>query len=254
MRLKKAASLILAGALAFGPVTFGVAPEGGSGSWDGWHGLHGFDGANDVKPVEIGPMSLNIGMNSAYAARGGARIGGGTRMAPPKAAPKTEARPDAGAKRPNQEYAPSKSAKEYNSTAPSATNSKPSARTAGSGWGGTLRNIGLLAGGMMLGSMLANMFGFGFGSLMADILGLVANVAILAMLFIAVRWAWRKFSGRGKKETRYEDMYRAETYRDVPRKGKIIDIKPPSGENEHYEAAGERRYDARSTADRYRSK
>ena len=37
MRLKKAASLILAGALAFGPVTFGVAPEGGSGSWDGCH-------------------------------------------------------------------------------------------------------------------------------------------------------------------------------------------------------------------------
>ena len=75
------------------------------------------------------------------------------------------------------QYQPSKNPKDLQKNAPAS----PTTNT-GSRWGNTLRNIGLFAGGMFLGSMLASMFGF--GGLFGDILGALAM------------WAWRKFKNR----------------------------------------------------------
>jgi predicted lipid-binding transport protein (Tim44 family) len=211
MKLKKIAVVFLTGAFLFG----GMAAE--------------------VAPI-------------AYAARGGARISV-PKMAPKAApAPSTKAAPSGAAKvGPNQkEYTPSKSAKELSPTAPGA---KAAAKTSGTGWGNALRNVGLFAGGMMLGSMLGHLFGWGMGGLMSDIMGLFMNGLMLGCLFVAARWLWRRFRGSNGGYQQKND-YQAATYRDVPRHP-VTDIKPPA-DGSDYSKAGMRDYEAKSTADRYR--
>ena len=87
------------------------------------------------------------------------------------------------------QYQPSKNPKDLQKNAPAS----PTTNT-GSRWGNTLRNIGLFAGGMFLGSMLASMFGF--GGLFGDILGALANVILFGAVIMLAMWAWRKFKNR----------------------------------------------------------
>ena len=68
----------------------------------------------------------------------------------------------------------------------------------GSRWGSALRNIGLFAGGMFLGSMLSNMFGL--GGFMGDILGLIANVVLIGIVVMIIMAIYRKLFGK-KNET-----------------------------------------------------
>ena len=151
----------------------------------------------------------------AEAAKGGARISPRTSPNTAPAAPAAQSGSQGKAVSGNGEgYAPSKNANQLDKNAPAA-NAKantPNAANAASqaqkssGWGNTLRNIGLLAGGMMLGGLLASMFGMGSGML-ADILGVLANVAIAVVVFMAIRWVWNRFRSR-KEENVYQSAAR----------------------------------------------
>ncbi|WP_051650461.1 hypothetical protein [Selenomonas sp. AB3002] len=101
-----------------------------------------------------------------------------------------------------KDYKPSKDAKSLEKDAP-GTNAaaKSNAAAAGtaaqssSGWGSALRQVGILAGGMFLGHMLASLIGS--GGILGDILGLVANVILFGALIMLLRWAWNRFRGKG---------------------------------------------------------
>ena len=159
------------------------------------------------------------------AAKGGARLAPKAAPSAPKAAPSTQSGSQSKSVSGNGEgYAPSKSANQLDKNAPAAG---AKANTAGaaqksSGWGNTLRNIGLLAGGMMLGGLLASMFGMG-GGMLADILGVLANVAIAVVAFMAIRWAWNRFRSR-KEENAYQSAARPQ--QTAAPQPPITDIRP----------------------------
>lgn len=93
-------------------------------------------------------------------------------------------------------YKPSAPAQSYTEKAP-ATAAKPNTQAAQQQTGNSfLRNAGMFAGGMFLGSMLGNMFGFGNSGMFADIIGMVFNVILLAGIFMAGRFLWNKFRNR----------------------------------------------------------
>ena len=198
----------------------------------------------------------------AEAAKGGARIA--PKSAPaPKAAPSTQSGSQSKSVSGNGAgYAPSKSANQLDKNAPAAgakantPNAASAASTAqkGTGWGNTLRNIGLLAGGMMLGGLLASMFGMGSGFL-ADILGVLANAAIAVAAFMAIRWAWNRFRGR-KEENVYQRAARPQQA--AAPQPPITDIRPQGAPasyaapmNAHTDVAGE---SPRTIADHYRNR
>ena len=176
----------------------------------------------------------------AEAAKGGARIAPKAAPSAPKAAPSTQSGSQSKSVSGNCEgYAPSKSANQLDknapatgakSTAPNAANAASQAQKS-SGWGNTLRNIGLLAGGMMLGGLLASMFGMG-GGMFADILGVLANVAIAVVAFMAIRWAWSRFRGR-KEENTYQSAARPQQAAPQP---PITDIRPQGAPAASYAA------------------
>ena len=163
----------------------------------------------------------------AEAAKGGARIA--PRTSPKPAAPAAQSGSQSKSVSGNGEgYAPSKNANQLDKNAPatgakSGTSNAASAASQaqkGTGWGNTLRNVGLLAGGMMLGGLLASMFGMG-GGMLADILGVLANVAIAVVAFMVLRWAWNRFRSR-KEENVYQNVQRPQAAPQPP----ITDIRP----------------------------
>ena len=173
----------------------------------------------------------------AEAAKGGARIAPKAAPSAPKAAPSTQSGSKSKSVSGNGEgYAPSKSANQLDKNAPAAgakssTSNAASQAQKSSGWGNTLRNIGLLAGGMMLGGLLASMFGLG-GGMFADILGVLANVAIAVIAFMAIRWAWSRFRGR-KEENTYQSAARPQQAASQP---PITDIRPQGAPAASYAA------------------
>ena len=195
----------------------------------------------------------------AEAAKGGARIAPKAAPSAPKASSSTQSGSQSKSVSGNGEgYTPSKSASQLDKNAPAAgakSNASNAASQAqkSSGWGNTLRNVGLLAGGMMLGGLLASMFGMG-GGMLADILGVLANVAIAVVAFMAIRWVWNRFRGR-KEENSYQSAARPQQAAPQP---PITDIRP-QGAPAPYAApmstranvAGE---NPRIVADHYRSR
>ena len=206
----------------------------------------------------------------AYAAKGGAR------MAVPKAAPApapkaAPAAPKAGADTHKSvsgnggSYAPSKSASELPKNAPANNAPKPSTNMAanagtasGSRFGSALRNIGLFAGGMFLGSALAHMLGMGTGGFMADALGFIVNLVLLYAVIRLALWAWRSYkngrgggSGFGGGSQSAEDAYRRgyeEAMREQRGHGNTIDVTPKSHSAESANGG-----EAKDIADRYRN-
>ena len=174
----------------------------------------------------------------AEAAKGGARIAPKAAPSAPKAAPSTQSGSKSKSVSGNGEgYAPSKSANQLDKNAPAAgakssTSNAASQAQKSSGWGNTLRNIGLLAGGMMLGGLLASMFGMG-GGMFADILGVLANVAIAVVAFMAIRWAWSRFRGR-KEENTYQSAARPQQA--AAPQPPITDIRPQGAPAASYAA------------------
>lgn len=164
----------------------------------------------------------------AEAAKGGARI---APKAAPKVAPKASQGQSSSGKSVSgngSSYAPSKNANQLEKNAPVANSKANAANTAntaksGTGWGNTLRNIGLLAGGMMLGGLLASLLG-GMGSgLLADILGVLVNVAIAVVAFMVLRWLWNRFRSRKEEENVYRSAAQPRAAAPQP---PITDIRP----------------------------
>ena len=208
----------------------------------------------------------------ADAAKGGAKLAvpkvSAPKPAPKPAAPATTQKAD----KPNQEYAPSKKASDLKDTAPAAkagtnaTAANAATANTGSRWGSALRNIGLLAGGMMLGGLLANMFGL--GGMFGDILGLLANVAIFFVAFTLIKMVIGYFLNKrrggssnpfggsdpyGRRERPAQQDHQTvssqpfEPIPDIRRDSKgMVNVKPMQQNG----AGGS--YDARETADRYR--
>ena len=191
-------------------------------------------------------------MATVYAAKGGAKFSA-PKAAPKPAAPSAKQDAPKAASPNSKDYAPSKNAKDLDKNAPAA-NSKAAAGTTAAANSGTsrignmMRNIGLLAGGMMLGGLLASMLGM---EGMSEIMGILANVALALVAFMAIRWIWGRIrGGSSNKEEEYRRGYEAAMRQQgsaidvTPRQeSKIVDIKPMAGD-----------YDAKRTADRYRSR
>ena len=207
-------------------------------------------------PVIAPPGVQGLVITQAEAARGGARIAPRRAPAAPKSAPSSQSGKSVSGN--GDTYAPSKSASQLDknapaagtrAAAPSAANTANAARSS-TGWGNALRSVGLLAGGMLLGSMLASMFGLGEGFL-ADLLGVLANAAMLMAAFIALRWLWNRLRGR-----REENVYQSagQPRRAAP-KAPITDIRPPGASaaraSVHAGIAGE---SPRIIADHYRNR
>ena len=227
-------------------------------------------------------FAVSAGAGTADAAKGGGRIST-PKVSAPKAAPKAST-PSASTKKdsPNtKEYAPSKKADQYSESAPAAKSATPNTASnaaaasaqKSTGWGSALRTMGMLAGGMMLGSMLGHLFGFGGAGLFADIMGLVGNLAIIAAVIYLVNMLVRRFMNRkssndaqarveSRPNTSVRDRYvESQPVQDIkPPKTieaePIQDIRPPADHSpiQASSAAGiGRDYDSHAAAERYRS-
>ena len=177
------------------------------------------------------PGAPSAVISQAEAAKGGARIAPKAAPSAPKSAPSASSGNSKSVSGNGNTYAPSKSANQLDKNAPAAGAKAGTSANAGAaatarsntGWGSTLRSISLLAGGMLLGSMLASMLGLGEGFL-ADLLGVLANVAMAMAAFMVLRWLWNRFRAR-KEENVYRNAARPQA---AAPKAPITDIRPPS--------------------------
>lgn len=208
-----------------------------------------------VKILSLLCVGLMLMSSVAFAARGGVRFRpkAPAISSPAKKAPVNSFNKSAN-KKPNQgAYKPSQKAANQTKDAPKSNmaNNTAAAKTANSPspWGGIMRNVGLLAGGMLLGGLLSSLFGMGASGLFADILGLLANVAIFFGIFMLGKFLWNKFRRRKNEENIYQtsrqvNFQNPQNLKHLP-KQPIMDIRPPKDE-ENFS------YDAREMADRYR--
>ena len=241
MKAKKFLAAVLAGTV------FAFAPATGIGS-------------------QIAPSLGLHGPSIVYAAKGGVRIAPSAPKAAPAAPKATSPDTHKSVSGNGGSYAPSKSAKDLEKTAPGAnsanagTNAKAGAAAntqSGSRLGSIMRGVGLLAGGMFLGSMLSHLFGFG-GGMMSDMLGLLMNILLFAVAFMVIRALLRRFLG-GSRSSRndYQQHWQAplQTHAQSQRRPDIIDIQPSESRSTHEHAAGGsvNGSDARSIADKYRN-
>lgn len=152
--------------------------------------------------------------------------------------------------RPNQQYRPSQRAGDIPSAVPRTGRAGgDSVPYQGTRWGNMMRNMGLLAGGMMLGGLLGNLLGFGAGSFMGDFFGLLINGCLI---YFAIRFLLHLFGAlRGKSLSR-ENPYRREAQAaPFP----IPDIRPPQAARSfptRENVGGD--YEPKRTADWYRSR
>jgi predicted lipid-binding transport protein (Tim44 family) len=174
------------------------------------------------------------------------------RMNAPRA-PIPRANTPASNTRPNQQYHPSQRAGDIPSSpraaAPSDRANMNSVPYRGTRWGNMMRNMGLLAGGMMLGGLLGNLFGFGAGSFMSDFFGLLINGFLI---FAAFRFLSRLFGGARGGSTTRTNPYRQDPREENAAPFPIRDIRPP--QRAHAAAANGTDYEPKRTADWYRSK
>lgn len=144
-------------------------------------------------------LALTILFMFAFTTVSFAAIGGSKRSAP---APRPATKQAAPATDTNSGYKPSAPAQSYGDKAPAAA-AKPNTQSAQQqAGGGFLRSAGLFGGGMLLGSMLGGMFGFGESGMFAALMGMVFNVILLAAVFMAGRFLWDKFKNRDNKQRR----------------------------------------------------
>ena len=90
-------------------------------------------------------------------------------------------------------YKPSAPANSYNDKAPAAT-ARPQQPQAPQSTGSSfLRTAAMIGGGMLLGGMLGNMFGFGANAMMSQLAGIILNILILGLIFMVGRFLWMRF-------------------------------------------------------------
>jgi predicted lipid-binding transport protein (Tim44 family) len=91
-------------------------------------------------------------------------------------------------------YKSSAPASSYSDKAPNAaTTAKQQVQQQQSTGNSFLRSAAMFGGGMLMGSMLGNMFGFGSNGMFSEILGLLFNVLIVVLLFKAALYIWNRF-------------------------------------------------------------
>lgn len=233
-------------------------------------------GAMVLSAAPVVPNIAPTSISTAYAAKGGAKLGGGSMRTPsaapstPKAsAPSSSSSSSKSVSGNGNSYQPSKSAKDLNKEAPAANsrannsaatnaNNRNNANTqqSGSRWGSALRNIGLFAGGMFLGSMLSHALGgLGFGTgMLGDIFGLIFNIIMLVVLFMIIRWLWNKF--RGNNNNRRGGSNGGNYYNNYGDGNRDLNMRGPQDNSQrmslHDDA--EQGYNAKRTADRYRNR
>ena len=157
--------------------------------------------------------------------------------------------------RPNQQYRPSQRASDIPSAAPRAAS--PSGRAdmnsvpyRGTRWGNMMRNMGIFAGGMMLGGLLGNLFGFGAGSFMGDLFGLMINGLLI---YFVIRLLARLFGSLRRSSNARSNPYRQEqASREAP--FPIPDIRPPQKARSFVARDDGTDYEPKRTADWYRSR
>ncbi|KYZ78109.1 hypothetical protein AXX12_00755 [Anaerosporomusa subterranea] len=125
-----------------------------------------------------------------FAAVGGSKV----RMSSPRPSTQQAAPP------PASNYKPSAPASSYTEKAPAAKAATPQASQPATG--GFMRNFGMFGGGMLLGSLLGNMFGFGHTGMFANMMGMLFNVLLLAAIFMAGRFVWNKMTNRDRNDRR----------------------------------------------------
>ena len=203
--------------------------------------------------LALSPLAAagTAGYETAYAARGGAHMSRSAPKAAPaapkvKTAPQTEHKSVSGN---GGAYAPSKSAQDLPKNAPAAKSGMMNGNMqSGSRFGNMMRNVGLFAGGMFLGSMLSHLFGFGMGGMMADAFGLIANLLMLAVLFFAVRWLFQRLRG-GRRDDG------GSTWQAPSGQRQTYDVRAEEPQQARPAAPrGENGASARDIADRYRSR
>lgn len=89
-------------------------------------------------------------------------------------------------------YKSSAPASSYSEKAPTAA-TKPQLQQPQSTGNGFLRSAAMFGGGMLMGSMLGNMFGFGSNGMFSQIIGLLFNVMIIVLLFKGALYLWNRF-------------------------------------------------------------
>ncbi|MHC1714761.1 MAG: hypothetical protein AB9858_04075 [Acidaminococcaceae bacterium] len=89
-------------------------------------------------------------------------------------------------------YKSSAPASSYSEKAPTAA-TKPQLQQPQSTGNGFLRSAAMFGGGMLMGSMLGNMFGFGSNGMFSQIIGLLFNVMIVVLLFKGALYLWNRF-------------------------------------------------------------
>ena len=157
--------------------------------------------------------------------------------------------------RPNQQYHPSQKAGDIPSTAPRTTSPSPyasgnSVPYRGTRWGNMMRSVGLLAGGMMLGGLLGHLFGFGAGSFMGDLFGLMINGLLI---YFVIRLLARLFGSLRSGSKARSNPYRQEqASREAP--FPIPDIRPPQKARSFVARDDGTDYEPKRTADWYRSR
>jgi len=186
----------------------------------------------------------------AFAAKGGAKFSA------PKSAPSVSTpskTSGATTTTPSKEYTPSKDAKSLSKDAPAASTKSAAAAPAAassSPWGGMMRNVGLFAGGMFLGSMLGNMFGMGGMGMGADIMGLLMNVVLLGAVFMVGRFLWNKFKNKGNNVSNFTRQQQ-----DVsPYRNKYDMASKKNDEELPNITPGQNSYQSKSKADEYRNR
>ena len=97
-------------------------------------------------------------------------------------------------------YTPSAPASGYSTQAP-ASKLPPTAAQQPS-TGGFMRNFGMFGGGMLLGSMLGGLFGFGQAGMFANVMGMIFNVLLLAGAFIGIRYIWNRVRQNNRTDDR----------------------------------------------------
>jgi hypothetical protein len=148
-------------------------------------------------------------------------------------------------------YTPSKNAQSLSKDAPAtSTKSATTPATSSSPWGGMMRNVGLFAGGMFLGSMLSNMFGMGGMGMGSDIMGLLMNVVLLGAIFMIGRSLWNKFQNKGNNVNHF-----ARSQQDVSPYRNKYDIASKQNDEELPNIIPKHNsYQSKSKADEYRNR
>ncbi len=122
----------------------------------------------------------------------------GSKSAPRPAAPAAKPPTTQTTPAPSTDYKPSAPANSYSNTAPAATTAMPQAPQQPAS-GGFMRNLGMLGGGMLLGGLLGNMFGFGNSGMFATLAGLLFNVIVVVGIFMAGRFLWNRYK-KGREQ------------------------------------------------------